>query len=331
MELRLEYPSHSLIVAESENPRFIKVTNYVSQLAYNELQTIAIENHLNSSLTFVEAERILLNNFLRSILSYVPDRIFYQTFSDELSYYIFCIARDVPYKEQEWFKTAYIEATITQAQMLLVSASIKLEKLLFPGVYKTSIDIGEQIYREQKLREERDLARWKPNYKSYISKLEDWGIKELYHFTSMKNIESIKANGLLSESNIRSRGIKGNYISSESSRSIDSYKGLADYIHLGYEYRHPMLMRAIAEGNVGSYLILTVDVSVMFLKDTLYTDMNVAANSARVSSELSFLDSIPFSRFHNKDYLSLDKDTKRLFMSEVLVKGHIDSSLITNL
>ena len=58
---------------------------------------------------------------------------------------------------------------------------------------------------------------------------------------------------------------------------------------------------------------------------------NAIKKDALFSDKLEFLQSIPFERFHKKNFFSLNEADKDLFQAEVLVKRNIPKTLIFNI
>ena len=126
-------------------------------------------------------------------------------------------------------------------------------------------------------------------------------------------------------------GISSKYSSSDVSRAIDSSKKLSHYIHLSYERDTPMLYTALAEGRLYDHVIFEITPDLIFLKETKFSNINVASNEAVISSDIFFFLNLPFSSFHNKKYSSLSEQSKKNYQAEVLVKNKIPTTKILNL
>ena len=92
-----------------------------------------------------------------------------------------------------------------------------------------------------------------------------------------------------------------------------------------------MLMNALAKGKLASYKIYDVNPSVLFLKDTVYTDRNAIKKGTIFSDKLEFLLNIPFHLFHKKNFFNLSPEGRDRFQSEILVKHNIPVNLILNI
>lgn len=332
-EKNLEYPTHTLILSQANNTKFIKAVNLVKDVVYQEMVDAFFEMQY-FNLHFVTEERKLLNNFVKSLLSFhnTKENLSFgepemYSFIDEAEYYVFCIINDLPFAEQEWFKTIYIKATFLYSITLFQSASVSLVKTLYPEYYSKPVNLLEERFRLIEL----ELERYKCPIDLHMKFLEDNNIINLYHFSSRKNLKSIKSNGLCSFNELEKLGLSIEYGSSESSRQIDASKNLSDYVHLSFERRNPMLFIALGEGRLNDYLIFEIAPEVIFLKDSKYSNINAASKDAIISSDINFFLNLPFNNFHNKDYNLLSNKDKKHYQAEVLVKNIIQTNLILNI
>lgn len=330
-QMNLSYETHRLIISEIPNSKFVKITNYVEGNVYQEMVSSIISDR-DKALDFVFNERILLNNFLQSLVNFhnrekVPLLPPLFAFKDEEEYIAFCIVNDVTFEEQIWFKTAFIKTDIYTAFLSIKEASIKLISTLYPDYFHPTTSLNQEWV--EKFKEEKN--KYKCNIETYKVFLEENEIEAVYHFTSYKNVDSIKKYGICSIVYLKELGVKVDYVSTSKSQSIDENKGFADYIHLGFEKRHPMLMNALAKGQLASYKIYDVAPSVLFLKDTVYSNKNAIKRGVQFSDSIDFLLNIPFKTFHKKNYFYLSDKEKDNYQSEVLVKHNIPHDLILNI
>lgn len=330
-EQTLEYPTHSLILNEVDNKNFVKVTNYVKDVIYQEMLDAFF---ISSNNNFVFEERKLLSNFIKSLTSFhnkienllrgAPEMYI---FVDDAEYYIFCMVNDLVYKEQEWFKTIYIKVTLLYSITLFINTSVAFLKALYPEHYRKPVNLLEEFFRES----EQKQNLYKCNVESYKNFLTENEIVRLYHFSNRQNLESIKIHGICSISEMIRLGISSKYSSSDGSRVIDSRKQLSEYVHLSYERNTPMLYIALAEGRLYDYVIFEITPDVIFYKETKYSNVNAASNEAVISSDINFFLSLPFNSFHNKKYSCLSEQSKQNYQAEVLVKNNILTNQILNL
>ncbi len=329
-EMTLSYPTHELVISQQPTDKFTRITNYVVGDVYQRMIDSIISDG-EKAFDFVRNERVLLNNFLQSLIAFhnrekTPLFPPIYAFKDDAEFVAFCIVNDITYEPQIWFKTAFVRADIYSSLSFAKEASILLLSTLYPDYYQPSESMFEKWIKQ--FEEKRDLYKCDPEtYKSFLESNE---IEAVYHFTSYKNVDSVNKYGICSILYLKELGILPDFVSTSKSQSIDKNKGLEDYIHLGFERRHPMLMMALAKGILGEYKVYDVNPSVLFLKDTKYTNMNAIKRGAQIHDSLEFLLNIPFRLFHKKDYFNLSSEAKDLFQSEILVKRNIPKSLIMN-
>lgn len=324
LELKLEYPTHTLFFNQNKGEEFTTITNLVNGKVYNDMVDSILGNTYRAS-NFVENERKLLNKFLLSLIGIIQSLENHSpqsfVFKDEAEYYVFCVINDIKFEEQKWFKTAYIKSDIYTALITFKNASVELLKMVYPEYLVRPKNLYDELIKEE---EKKAKLKYDPYF--FREFLEQNGIDRLYHFTSSKNVSSINKNGICSLYELKQRGIITDFTSSPTSRNIDERKGLTDYIHLGYEQKHPMLMMALSDGILSHFKVYEINPLLIIEKDTMYSLGNVAANIAQISDDIQFFFKIPFHRFHKKEYLSLSAEDKTLFQSEVLIKNKIDNT-----
>lgn len=326
MTNELEYVTHKLEITPLPNIGYSMVRVYSRGQIYEYIRDEAIDISLCIGGQYlVSIERALLFRFMSSLVSFCSDfeNKYVHLFDNETSYYTFCVINNIKFEEQSWFRTFFIQSETSFSISLCINISVKLQEALFPS-YKPSVDILKKL-EEEKLAAE---AIYKPGYKEYLKKIDNLGIDRLYHFSDQRNAHSIETNGILSINELQKRGILPSYASSSASRSIDAYHNLQDYVHLSFERNNPMIFIALKEGRLGKCKIFEINPIVLFLKDTMYSNGNSAANNTTFSGDMSFLINLPFDKFHRKNYLDLDKSDKQSFMSEVLVKDLVDKKYI---
>ena len=108
---------------------------------------------------------------------------------------------------------------------------------------------------------------------------------KLYHFTDVRNIESIKTHGLLSWWRLLGKQIDFIPASSRDSRNIDQRQGLHNYVRLCKTPNHPMAFRAQYEGRIGKFDWLEIDGSLVNWRNTMFSDVNAVANRATVNND----------------------------------------------
>jgi hypothetical protein len=133
----------------------------------------------------------------------------------------------------------------------------------------------------------------------------------LYHFTDVRNIQSIQRRGLLSWRKLFDWNIQHYPASNEVSRRLDERAQLSDYVRLCLHREHPMEYVARKEGRIYRVVWLEIDSSVTRWRATKFSDINATANDATI----------------NHDYRTAynSPDTQ----AEVLVQGGINVKWIT--
>lgn len=173
----------------------------------------------------------------------------------------------------------------------------------------------------------------KNNWQEFKKKLETHNISKLYHFTDRSNIESIIRNGgLYSWADCEDRNI---VISkpggSDQSRFLDKKYSLHHYARVSFTPEHPMMYVAMSDGRISNPVILEIDPSVIYLKDTKFSDRNAAKDGAKVGESLNDFKSIHFESVKARNHFDLDTDEQMYYQAEVLVKNHIPLKYILNI
>jgi hypothetical protein len=177
------------------------------------------------------------------------------------------------------------------------------------------------------------LCEYKDDWKEFETILKTNNITNLYHFTDIENLDSIKkCGGLYSwdycdQNNIEIIKPGGN----EASRNIDMDKGLQNYVRLSFNKKPPMYW-ALKNNRQYNLVILSVDPSVIYWKSTKFSDENTTSPSAWVGNKLSDFENIKlelatmgYQMWNDNKY----GDYKRFFQAEVLVEEHIPCKYIT--
>lgn len=171
---------------------------------------------------------------------------------------------------------------------------------------------------------------YKINSASYVQHLRNNGITCLYHFTSRRNLESIKRQGgLYSWWYMDQHGITipcpgGN----EFSRSLDRYNGLQDYVRLSLCPEHPMAYRLKQSGE--DIVVLRISLDVVEIKETLFSDMNATDSCHHHGDSLEDLKRINIPATQRRYVRRDDPDFKSL-QAEVMPKTFIPAKYILNL
>jgi hypothetical protein len=222
---------------------------------------------------------------------------------------------------------------------VIKKASSKKPSKVKPPSLKNIVVLPSPAQREQQRKENLERKRKaqvkktnlkKPNWREFKKILNEYNIKKLYHFTDENNFNSIKKHGALySWSALKKKGIEiPNPGGDELSRKLDLRKGLEDYVRLSFTIDHPMEKAALYQGRINNPIQLAVPLDVIYLKDTLFSDINAAANDAKIGGKLSDFKKINFDVVSKGYYDNDDIDEKKYIQAEVLVKTKILTSII---
>jgi len=187
---------------------------------------------------------------------------------------------------------------------------------------------------EESLKLKEQLKRtnnFKSDWEEFKKILKGSEINTLFHFTDKANLKSIKKHGgLYSWQHCDSNNI---YIPSpggnELSRNLDKSKGLEDYVRVSFTRNHPMMF--VEHTRDRDNIILELDPEVVYLKSTLYSNVNANRNGASIGNDLSYFKKIRFDLFKYPNHFKLSEDEKPYYQAEILVKNHIPLKYIKNI
>ena len=186
----------------------------------------------------------------------------------------------------------------------------------------------EQKRREQQRKEEQ---RQRDKEKTLIGNvLNQHFVKCFYHFTSRKNLASIrKYGGLYSWQYLKNHNIdipmQGG---GELSQGLDQYNGVADYVHLSFCSDHPMAYRHIQNGE--DIVVLEISTDVAMLDGTMFSDMNAVDSKAHCAPGLKGLELVDFAA-SRKVYIKSYDPLFKYKQAEILVKTHVPLKYILNI
>lgn len=109
-------------------------------------------------------------------------------------------------------------------------------------------------------------------------------IRDLYHFTDTRNLQSIHEHGgLLPLAELRRQGIRipapGG---SELSHRLDMERGLDEYVHLCFRPQHPMEYVARQDGRIAESVFLQVDAQVATWPDVRFASDIAYGKKAKI-------------------------------------------------
>lgn len=251
-----------------------------------------------------------------------------------------------------------VEISIDQCFLYAVINSIWMSFVLLPAIKKIEIRFKskkgsyfleplteyfkEFEKRQQNVRKEIELEKkeleelekiYRKDWKLFRKHLERNNIKHLYHFTDEKNIKSIIENGGLFSwhdcniNNIKIERPGGN----ELSRKLDKKAGLENYVRLSFTPDHPMMYAIINEGRIQNPVVLEIDIETIFLKDSKFSDKNATRTDVNMGQSFKDFSKIRFDILSASDYLNSEQENKPYFQAEVLVKGKIPITKMTNI
>ena len=151
-----------------------------------------------------------------------------------------------------------------------------------------------------------------------------------YHFTDIRNIESIKkAGGLYSWQYCMNHSIDVLYPGGGSqSRSLDSYHGLQDYVRLSFCDDHPMAYRLKESGY--KLVLLRIKIDVALLAGTLFSDINAADSAHHHGGSLEDLKRVDIDATQ-QHYVKNSSTIFKKHQAEVMVKTFIPIEYIENI
>jgi hypothetical protein len=177
-------------------------------------------------------------------------------------------------------------------------------------------------------------SKRKSNWKEFEEILKKENIKKLYHFTDESNLKSIiKNKGLYSWSSCEKLKIDVNcYGGDKLSRDLDEYHGLEDYARLSFVKNHPMEYIAKKDGRIVDPVRLEIDPSVIYLKDTMFSNMNATKTGNKNGGSLDIFKKIKFEIIKKTNHCyNLEDYEKPYFQAEVMIKENLPLKYILNI
>lgn len=163
-----------------------------------------------------------------------------------------------------------------------------------------------------------------------------YGIRSLYHFTDLRNMNSIlELGGLYSLAALREMAIEipapgGN----DWSHTEDERRGLDQYVHLCFRRNHPMEYRARQDGRIANSVFLEIDIGVLNIDGVMYT--HGVSNRSGVEPVpideahelIDFEVLLPPIRWDDSAFMERLRQAEKC---EVLVPNHVPIEFIRNL
>jgi len=134
------------------------------------------------------------------------------------------------------------------------------------------------------------------------------GIKSIWHFTDLSNMESIEEYGILSLSEIWENDIDVScFGADELSHNLDYRIGLDKFVHLSFIKDHPMYHVAKRDGRILTPVWVEIDVDILDESSTLFSNKVANANGAPIFYADKVKKMINFDKMYARDF-----DTRRI-------------------
>jgi hypothetical protein len=164
-----------------------------------------------------------------------------------------------------------------------------------------------------------------------VAYLKAKGVKTLYHFTDVKNKDSIIKDGLWSWKAIEDgkapfKPDTVKFGGSQLSRDLDKRVKMENYVRVSFTKDHPMMYIAMRDERNLKPFIFKVDVSAAALAGALFADRNAAKNGCVVKSTPDHLD---LAAALVSDSRTLSDDRKPLFQAEILIPEHVPAKYLS--
>lgn len=158
-----------------------------------------------------------------------------------------------------------------------------------------------------------------------VKVLRDHGIKSLFHFTDVSNLESIRKTGLLTWKKLDELKIPARMNSSGLSHNLDASKGLADYVRLSFCKKHPMMYVSLKDKRISTPVVLEIKLEAVSRPGVLFCEINAATKAAKASSNPGV---IRFEVVKACSQRDVDQSLRPFYQGEVLVPEWIPPHLI---
>ena len=163
----------------------------------------------------------------------------------------------------------------------------------------------------------------KPDAETFLEVVNENGIKNLYHWTDARNLESILDARALMPSAILKQASLAQWIPGGDAYSLDRdvQLGLDHFVHLCFTPWQPMRLRNHANNIDKQYAIFEVSTDVVAWLATEFTDRNASDGTKSRGNSLEHLNAIRFNiATADRPY---GYEERKLFQAEVMVAGMI--------
>ena len=159
---------------------------------------------------------------------------------------------------------------------------------------------------------------------SIVETLKKHDIKSIWHFTDLRNLESIEKYGLLSLREIIRNDIDACFGADSLSHNLDIHYGLDKYIHLAFIDDHPMYHKAKNRGSIVYPIWIELDISLLFDENTIFSNKVANQSGAKIFTLDDVENMIDFNYMFHRDFWTRVEARK----AEIMVPSKIDTRYI---
>ena len=152
------------------------------------------------------------------------------------------------------------------------------------------------------------------------------GIRYLYHFTDITNLDSIRKTGLMSASSLMERSIPSKMNSDELSRKLDERAGLQNYVRLSFCSKNPMMYTCTNQARISQPVMLRIKLEVVSRPGVLFSDCNATRQDAIISG---FPDVVRYEVVQAKNMFAVPELLRKYYQAEVLVPSPVPPHLLS--
>lgn len=193
--------------------------------------------------------------------------------------------------------------------------------------------ITPTVRQTLKSKKQSTIVNFRSNKEAFYSILLNNGIQYLYHFTDRSNIDSIKkAGGLYSWDYMERNNLIIPMPGGDNlSRMLDQRYNIHNFVRTSFCINHPMMYIAKNQGRIKDPVILKIDIAIVGIENTLFSDMNATKNGHHQGSDLADLKRVRFDICKQRNHFNLTNDEKPYYQAEVMVKEFIPLKYILNI
>ena len=203
---------------------------------------------------------------------------------------------------------------------------------------KLQVEANRKDKEQKKIEADRKVElqnnqRYKTDWEDYRNIISENNIRTLYHFTDRANIQSIQRHGALyswhycSINQIEIPFPGGDDLS----RSLDSRRGVQNYVRVCFTTSHPMLFIALNQGRIKNPVLLEIDTEVIYWKNAKYANKNANRKDVNIGSTLDDFKKIRFDLVRLRNHFDLNDGDKPFYQAEILLLEKIPIEFIKNI